>query len=326
MIFTKTMMAKRVMVFAFLVALPGQLRAGGKGGLPWQAALDHLYAGEYAQALVVLTPLEEKHVGNPAFDLVLGSVQYHLKDYGAAMFPLERLLMYEPGNETARLLLAMSLYRSGETTRALAEAANLHLDRLSPVLTREWQEMIAPAPAAAAAPAPSKTKVSGSIQASIGRDNNITSGPNDGVYIIPAISSTYPISLGKAESHPDWVNSLSGVLAISHTLDPSRTLIGGLSLYQTKDWQRKDKEEGYGNAYAGVALTFGDVTVTPVGYVQNYFLEDTLFQRYWGAQVNVAKPLNEKQSLASYVQFLDTTFPDYHPADTNRLALGLTHT
>ncbi|MBF0425836.1 MAG: hypothetical protein HQL66_08465, partial [Magnetococcales bacterium] len=108
----RTMAGRGLLALWVVLATPWHGQAAEKGSVPWQGALTHLYAGEYAQALIVLTPLEDKYTGNPAFDLVLGSVLCHLKDYGTAVFPLERVLMSEPGNETARLLLAMSLHGS----------------------------------------------------------------------------------------------------------------------------------------------------------------------------------------------------------------------
>ncbi|MBF0154501.1 MAG: DUF560 domain-containing protein [Magnetococcales bacterium] len=335
----RKMVGKRLFVAFVAVAVPWQAWTEEKGAVPWRAALTHLYAGDYAKALSVLTPLEEKYVGNPDFDLTLGSVLFHLKDYGAAMFPLERILMSDPGNETARLLLAMSLHMSGETVRARAEAADLHFDRLAPVLVQEWQAMVNPQSAAQATPAsvtapaatppappPSKGKVAGHVQASIGPDTNVTVGPFDHGFLIPAYSDTYPISLGKAAGHRDWVSSLSGVLTGSYALDTTQSLIGGLSLYQTRAFQRHDKEEGYGNVYGGMSFTFDDVIVTPVGYTQAYMQGGVLLQKYWGGQVNVAKPLNNQQSLTSYLQFINTTYPDYPTNDTQRLALGTTHT
>ncbi|MBF0309589.1 MAG: DUF560 domain-containing protein [Magnetococcales bacterium] len=332
MVCKKSIGGRRRYLLLLLASLPCQAWGGDETTPPWTPGVNHLVAGEYARAVAALTPFEARFAGDPAYDLVLGSALFHSNDPEAALFPLERVLMNQPGNETARLLLAMTLYKAGDTTRGLAQAANLNLDQLSPFLVYEWRTMTAPvaappaaAPAATTGAQPTgKTHWQGHVQVAYGRDTNITVGPNDGTYIIPAYSTTFPISLGTYEQERDWVGTLSGLLNVTHTLDGGQTLLGGMSLHQSLANDRKDKEEGYGNAYAGVALPVGKDTVTPVFYFQDYQSEGTLLQRYWGAQLTYTHPM-ESNSLGGYLQYIDTSYPDYPSNNVHRVALGVTH-
>ncbi|MBF0142188.1 MAG: DUF560 domain-containing protein [Magnetococcales bacterium] len=296
----------------------------GSEVLPWQAAAAPLQAGDYVQSLAILSPLEEHHAGEPAFDVMLGSVLFRLRDYGAALFPLERVLMNAPGDQTARLMLAMTLHRLGEIARARTEAAALHFDRLPPALVDEWREMIRPKPPEGGAPL-GNTRLQGHLQSAFGRDTNVTAGPGDGGYLIPSYSATVPVSLGSSEAADDWVTSTSGVVTASHRLGPLRSLVGGVSVSHSLNRYREDREETYGSSFGGLAFQSGRDTVTPVGFLQGYWLGGSHYQHYWGGQINWSRVLGEGESLHSHVQFLDTTYPGFHTSDSRRYAIGTTH-
>jgi hypothetical protein len=315
---------KRARVGALLLALaPWQAWTVEAGDPPWQKAQEYLKVNEYDRAVSYLNSLEKHHAGNPAYDLVLGSALYRQKAYLSAMFPLERAVLNDPTNADARLTLALNIYRSGSIDWAISEAALVPMDRVSPELAQEWQSLLATrvAPEAAKAPA---TAIQGHLQFSYGNDSNITSGPNSGTYYSPQYSTSFPLGYPYSRDK-DWVGTLSGVLAASHSMDASKTLLGGASFSQSLDQSRKDREEGYISTYGGMAYAIDDITITPTAFMQGYQQSGSLLQRFWGAQVNVSRPLSDLDTLTGYVQYIDTTYPDYASYGDRRYTLGLTH-
>ncbi|MBF0097645.1 MAG: DUF560 domain-containing protein [Magnetococcales bacterium] len=314
---------KRARVGALLLVLaPWQAMITEAAPPPWQKAQEYLTAGEYDQAVAFLNTIEKNHAGNPSFDLLLGSALYRQKAYLSAMFPLERAVINDPDNATARLTLALNIYRSGSVDWAITEAAQVAMDRVPPELAQEWQTLLATRTTPETAKAPA-TAVQGHLQVSYGNDSNITGGPGDRAYYFPGI--TTPVSLGSYERDKDWVSTLSGVLTASHTLDASKTLLGGASFSQTLNQARKDREEGYISTYGGMAYAIDDVTITPTAFMQGYQQSGSLLQRFWGAQVNVSRPVSELDTLTGYVQYIDTSYPDYSSYNDRRYTLGLTH-
>lgn len=158
----------------------------------WDASLDQALAlteaGKAQQAFELLEAQEMERSGDPDFDLVLGIAANQAGHHTRAIFALERALMVSPNNARARAELGRALYAVGDNTSAKSmlgqakaqgipiEAART-IDQLLQTIDRIESE------------AGSSTRAY--VEAILGHDNNVNSGPTNKVFGLKPIASGF---------------------------------------------------------------------------------------------------------------------------------------
>ena len=135
------------------------------------------HADAYRQAL--RTPGE---IGNPAFDFYYGVAAINSGKASEGVLALERFLLNEPANLTARLELARGYYLLNDDGRARDEFDAVLATKPPADVARVVREYLA---ALNAREARHKTTYSASIELSGGRDSNVQSGVSDPNITLP---------------------------------------------------------------------------------------------------------------------------------------------
>ncbi len=187
-----------------------------------------LREGKAEAAWRLLAPLEKRHAGQPEFDLALAMAATDSGRPNLATFALERLIVMQPGNGTARLELARAYYALRDYERAQRELQFVLQSDPPPAvraLVAQYRERMADLPAAAG-----PEGWSGYAEAGIGRDGNATVATAQGSIFVPGLGTEVLLDRGFVRDS-DSFGSLGVGLQYARALDGGLTALAGADLY-----------------------------------------------------------------------------------------------
>lgn len=138
------------------------------------------------QAAILLQAKIKDNAGNAEYDYLLGQALYQSGQTGEAMFAFERVLMSNPDNIDARLKAARLNIERGNTEYALELLQALPDGTLN---HQQRQEKITIQATANSRSNWAALSARGYLLGGIGRDSNVSSGPNESSLIIPRLES-----------------------------------------------------------------------------------------------------------------------------------------
>lgn len=208
-----------------------------------------LRQGKAEEAWAILAPLEKQYAGQPEFDLALAMAATDSGRPNRATFALERLVVLQPGNATARLELARAYYALRDYERAEREL--LFIMEGDPpaevrALVADYRARMKDLPAAAA-PVPAW---SGYAEAAVGYDTNPNVAMAQGAIFVPSLGSVLLIdapfrkdsdTFAALGAGVEYVRALSGSLAATLGADLQMRSHADLT---TADWRDVDLRAG----------------------------------------------------------------------------------
>jgi tetratricopeptide (TPR) repeat protein len=187
-----------------------------------------LREGKAEEAWRLLAPLEKRHAGQPQFDLALAMAATDSGRPNLATFALERLIVTQPGNGTARLELARAFYALRDYERAQREL-QLVLEGDPPpavrALVAQYRDKMRDLPAVAA-----PTGWSGYAEAGVGHDTNATVATAQGSIFVPGLGAELLLERGFVRDRDNF-SSLGLGLQYARALDGGLTALAGADLY-----------------------------------------------------------------------------------------------
>jgi len=279
---------------------------------------------------VVLERDMARFAGDPAYDYRLGMALYQAGRAGEALFAFERVVMSAPLTSSAaigaRLNIAqISLERGALTTvrEALAPLSAVALDTgQQATLARLRADLDARSVPASG----SGISVRGYVLAGVGKDNNVTGGPNLAAILLPgtgtATQPATPTTLGTAAQQADHTRALETGLALRASLGEHTWLAAGGSVRQGFNTSRNDVRDGHISADLGLVQRHGKDFYGASLLAQDYRVAGVTYRQSLGVRANWVHPLNDTTRLTTFGQFLDFRYPANAIDDSSRRTLG----
>lgn len=214
------------------IALAGTSAAAAQAAPPpeLERARALLREGKAQAAWELLAPLERRYAGQRDFDLALAIAATDSGRPNLATFALERIIVMQPGDATARLELARALFALRDYERAQRELQFI-LEGDPPPAVRElvaqYRERMGNAAVAAASPA----GWSGYAQAGVGHDTNANVATAQGSIFISALGSELILDREFVRDADNFA-SLGAGLEYAHPLNGRWTALAGADVLQ----------------------------------------------------------------------------------------------
>lgn len=170
--------------------------------------------GRAEEAWRLLSPLEPQHAGQPDFDLALAMAATDSGRPNLATFALERLVITQPANATARLELARAYYALRDYERAERELQFiLRGDPPADVraLVAQYRARMDELPANVAAP---RAGWSGYAEAGLGHDTNANAASAQGSVFVPSLGGDLVLAPGSVRAHDRFAELAAGALFV----------------------------------------------------------------------------------------------------------------
>ncbi|MEO6016412.1 MAG: tetratricopeptide repeat protein, partial [Polaromonas sp.] len=174
-----------------------------------------LEAGQAKQSFDLLEPQEATRAGDPDFDTVLGIAANQTGQFTRAIFALERVLAVQPGNSRARAELGSALFSVGDTQasrRVLMETRQENIPAEAAATIDQFLQAIDRTEEAA------RSSVKPYLEATVGYDTNINSGPGNANVAVPLFGGAiFTLSPSGVETKDTFL-SLGGGLSARYVL------------------------------------------------------------------------------------------------------------
>jgi hypothetical protein len=304
----------RAILLAIGVALGAQ-GALADGGAELDTARRLLDKGDASQAIAELERNMLRYAGNPDFDYLLGLALHRGGRSGEALFALERILMVEPGRVDVRLMIAQISADRGAIAHArevLGPLSGQKLDAAQNVQLEKIQAVIAEKAASQG------LSIRGYLTVGVGRDSNVTGGPNLKEIVMPGVRQTpppppgqpnRPTALGTAEQTADRVGMVEAGATLVKAMDENLWLVAKGSYNVGFSDTRNDVEDGYTNLDLGLVKRVGKDNVGVALLAQEYRVAQSVYRNTVGLRLNWMHPLSESSRLGAYAQQLAYGYP-----------------
>ena len=274
-----------------------------------------------AEAYTLLAPLEFDHAGEVRFDNLLGIAALDSGQPDKATFAFERVLAVEPDFIGARLDMARAYYQLGDMTRAKVEFSTVLQQNPAAKTQGIAQKYLS---AIDEQEAGKRTNLSGYVEGSFGRDNNVNYSTNQAqvfVDLYPTTNFTLdPINLQTATTY-------YGVAAggeINHTLNSDWRLSAGGSLRKRGNIRHAEFDSLGLEEQAGVGYDAQAHHVWLGVSAGQYNLGGMRNRNALGANSEWRYQLNANDQLSAFGQYTKLRFYDVlmQKNDFNQQAIG----
>jgi len=248
-----------------LGSLPPALLAAGTDLVRLQQLL---HDQQYERAYELADKASAESAGDPAFDYLYGLAALESGRGNRAVYALERVLMAEPGNEAAQLVLA----------RAYAKAGQLDLARalLNTILARNSDTAVSEAARTQLAALPSEklrsaARWTGALELSLGYDNNVNATTD--LEQLPTPPATI-LTLGpSALAQADEFLRLDFETRVERDAGANGMWFAGVSGYENYNFHERAFDTTFVNVQVGGAYRSGNHRAVLYGSYQRLWLD-----------------------------------------------------
>ncbi|RYX95739.1 MAG: DUF560 domain-containing protein [Comamonadaceae bacterium] len=286
-------------------------------------ALAMVNSGQARQAYDALEPLETARAGDPDFDTVFGIAANDTGNYTRAIFALERALAVQPGNARARAELGRAMFAVGDTKGARTllqqtrdqgvpvEAAGT-IDQFLQAIDRVEEG--------------GKSSWKGFVEAGIGDDTNINSGPGNSIVAVPLFGGL-PLTLNPAgvKTGAGFATLAAGVSG-RYVIDPRWSLIGNA----TTNWRgHSGSNDQFNTAQtdlnAGASYRVERNDYSLVAQYSTYAVDGSRARDSAGVVGEWTYRFDGYRQVTSYLQYAKLTYPQQGVRDADRTVIGSTY-
>lgn len=277
-------------------------------------------SGKPAEAYALLEPIEFEHSGEVRFDYLFGIAALDSGKPDMATLAFERVLAVDPEFAAARLDMARAYYQLGDLQRARTEFAAALKQNPSEAARVNIQKYL---DAIDAQKEGRRTHISGYIEGSAGRDNNVnnsTSQPQVFVDIISTMATLDPTNVKTADSY----YAVAAGIEINHGLNANWGVYAGGDLRKRDNHAHKQFDSVGLDAHAGVVFEVKDNRVRlgvltgqhDLGGLRNS--DTTGIKADWRHMFSPSNQLNMFAQSSKY-RFVE---PFMQPNDIDQQAMG----
>ena len=316
---TATPSILRSMLAAALLAGLGQVHAELDAVVRDARAL--LEKGQAKPAFDLLEPLEAARAGDPDFDTVLGIAANETAQYTRAVFALERVLSVQPENSRARAELGRALFAVGDLPSARQVLLDTKKDNIPTEAASTIDQFLRAIDRAEEA---ARSSIRTYIEASVGYDTNVNSGPGNANVAVPAFGGLILTLNNSSVATKDSFATLGAGIYGRYVIDPRWSLIGSFS------------GNGRGNqnsvnsifnslqfdANFGASYRYDKHEFSGVVQVGSYDANGARVRNQAGVVGEWAYKIDGSRQLSSYIQVGTLSYPGQAVRDVNRTVIG----
>ena len=274
------------------------------------------------KAFDLLEPQEAARAGDPDFDTVLGIAANETGQYTRAVFALERVLAVQPGNSRARAELGRALFSVGDTKasrQVLLETKQDNIPAEAAATIDQFLQAIDRTEEAA------RSSVKPFLEASIGYDTNINSGPGNPNVAVPAFGGLiFTLNSAGVETKDAFV-SLGGGLSARYVVDPRWSLIGNVYGNARANAKYSDFNTGQVDLNFGASYRYDKHEFSGVVQAGTYTVAGSRARDQQGLVGEWTYRIDGFRQLSTYIQWGDLSYPGQSLRDATRTVVGTSY-
>lgn len=278
-----------------------------------------LEQGQAQQAFDLLEPQETPRAGDPDFDTVLGIAAIETGQFTRAVFALERVLSVQPENSRARAELGRALFAAGDTRasrKVLLEAKRDNIPQGAADSIDQFLQAIDRIEEAA------RSSVKPYLDATVGYDTNINSGPGNPNVAVPIFGgAVFTLTPSAIETKAAFI-TLGGGVSGRYVLDPRWSLIGNVSGNTRGNAGHGEFNTSQVDLNAGTVYRYEKHEFSGVAQVGTYSLNGTRARDQAGLVGEWTYRPDGFHQWNSYVQWGRLSYPAQQIRDADRAVFG----
>ena len=278
--------------------------------------------GKAQQAFDRLAAVESERAGDPDFDTVLGIAANETGQFTRAVFALERALTVQPGNSRARAELGRALFSLGDNQAARQVLQETKRDGIPPEAARKIDEFLQAIDRNEEA---ARSSIRGYVEAGIGIDSNITSGPSNGNVAVPALGGLV-LTLGPTGVKlKDSFYGLGAGFSGRFVIDPRLSLIAGASGNYRFNKDYNDFDTNQFDVSAGASYKLDKDEFTAAVQAGTFSADNRGVRDQRGVVAEWTRRPNTSSQWSTYLQASTLRYPGQNLRDANRYVLGTSY-
>lgn len=277
-------------------------------------------AGQGRQAYDMLEPQEVARAGDPDFDTVFGIAANLAGEPARAIMALERVMLVQPGNGRARAELGRAMFAVGDakSARTLLDQAKTqgapaevvsNIDFLLRAIER--------------VEADGQSSIRGYVEATLGSDSNVATGPASNNVAVPLQGGTVNFTLAPANVKQDalfW--GLGAGVNGRYVIDSRLSLIGGANV----NWRNHPGNSNFDNSQlalnGGFSYRSNKDEFTGVLTHEDYWVSGSTVRVQNGLVAEWTNRRAETSQFGAYLQYSRLHYPGQTFRDVNRTVVG----
>ncbi|AYQ29770.1 MULTISPECIES: surface lipoprotein assembly modifier [unclassified Polaromonas] len=274
------------------------------------------------KAFDLLEPQEPARAGDPDFDTVLGIAANETGQYTRAVFALERVLAVQPSNSRARAELGRALFSVGDTKasrQVLMETKRDNIPAEAAATIDQFLQAIDRTEEAA------RSSVKPFLEAGIGYDTNINSGPGNPNVAVPAFGGLiFTLNQAGVETK-DTFFTLGGGVSARYVVDPRWSLIGNVYGNARANAKHGDFDTGQVDVNAGASYRYEKHEFSGVVQAGTYSVNGSRARDQQGLVGEWTYRIDGFRQWSTYIQWGDLKYPGQSIRDATRTVLGTSY-
>ncbi|WP_429598215.1 surface lipoprotein assembly modifier [Variovorax sp. PvP013] len=281
-------------------------------------------AGKARAAYDLLESHEAARAGDPDFDSVFGIAANDVGNYPRAVLALERALAMQPGQariqaELGRALFAVgdnqaarTLLREARSGQQVPEGAARTIDQFLNAIARVEDA--------------GRSAVRGYVEAGVGYDSNVNSGPAGANIAVPALGGLVLTLNPAGVERPSSFASVAGGLSGRFVLDPRWSMIAGANLSARPNISSASgMSTAQADANAGVSYRHERNEVILASQLSTFEYGGSQLRQTAGGTAEWVYRVDGSRQWDSYLQYARLHYPQQSVRDTDRVVLGTSY-
>lgn len=278
--------------------------------------------GKAQQAFDQLAAVEEKRAGDPDFDTVLGIAANETGQFTRAVFALERVLSVQPGNSRARAELGRALFALGDNQAARQVLQETKRDAIPAEVAHKIDEFLQAIDRNEEA---ARSSIRGYVEAGIGTDSNINSGPSNANVAVPSLGGLVltlgPTSVKLKDSFYNVGAGISGRFVI----DPRLSLIASASGNYRFNNDYNDFDTNQFDVSAGASYKIDKDEFTAAAQVGTFAADNRGVRDQRGVVGEWTHRPDAASQWSTYLQLSTLRYPGQSLRDAERYVVGASY-
>ena len=278
--------------------------------------------GQAQQAFDLLAPLEPPRAGDPDFDTTLGIAANETGQFTRAVFALERVLAVQPENSRARAELGRALFSVGDTRasrKVLLETRRENIPQGAADTIDQFLRAIDRTEEAA------RSIVRPYVEATIGHDTNINSGPGNANIAVPVFGGAIFTLTPAGVQTKDYFVSLGAGVSGRYVVDPRWSVIGNLSSNTRVHGKYNDFNTNQLDINGGASYRYEKHEFSGVAQAGTYAVKGSRARDQFGLVAEWAYRPDGFQQWSTYLQWGKLYYPNQSTRDADRTVAGTSY-
>ena len=275
--------------------------------------------GKSQQAFDRLAAVEAERAGDPDFDTALGIAANETGQFTRAVFALERVLTVQPTNSYARAQLGLALFSLGDNQAARQVLQETRLDNIPPEAVRKIDDFLQ---AIGRNEEAARSSIKAYVEASLGTDTNINSGPASSNVAVPAFGGLAFTLAPNSVALKDDFQAVGAGVSGRYVIDPRLSLIA--SAYGNFRFNRHNNtfDTKQLDISGGASYRVAKDEFTAVAQIGTYQVDNTRARDQRGVQGEWTYRADPASQWSTYAQLSTLRYPGQSVRDANRYVLG----